>query len=242
MATKKDVTTYYDKFSQHQETVALNDRHIYLFEKLKTLGLHSGSSVLELGCGIGTITQLLANIIDSGTIEAIDISPESILKAKASVPPTSHIHIEAADILSYTPKRPRFDFITLFDVLEHIPEEHHREIFARIGPLLHQNAYLVINIPHPESIKYDRIHRPEYLQVIDQPISFVDLMNAANDAGLELFHFETLSLWQVDDYQSMIFRSTRPFKDEWVSEKRSVGEKINKKIETIRRKLKYGTK
>lgn len=242
MTTKKDVSNYYDKFSKHQETVALNDRHIFLFEKLKELGLHSGSSVLELGCGIGTITQLIAKIIDSGTIEAIDISPESITKAKIAIPINSHIHLEAADILSYIPKRPRFDFITLFDVLEHIPEEHHPDIFTRIGPLLHQNAYLVINIPHPESIKFDRIHRPEYLQVIDQPISFVNLMNAAHNSDLELYHFETLSLWQVDDYQCMIFRSKRPFKDEWVNETSSLGEKVNRKITSLRRKLKYGTK
>jgi trans-aconitate 2-methyltransferase len=221
MMNKEEVAGFYDAFVSHQLKVAFNPRQSLLFNELKNLGLSSGSSILELGCGIGVMTSLIAMKVRKGYIEAIDISSESIAEAQKRIKHQEMINFIVADLKFFESKRQNFDFITLMDVLEHFPQEDHDDLFRKISQLMHDSSALFISIPSPHSIAFDRTHFPENLQVVDQELLSDQLINCAYQAGLELDYFRTLSIWSSNDYQVMVFRKEIAYQNESIYEKRN---------------------
>ena len=90
--------------------------------------------------------------------------------------------------------------ITLMDVIEHIPLEHHAELFANLAKIATEKTNILINIPNPQYIGYARINHPESLQVIDQEVELFTLMQHLEQSGLELIYFEKYGYIQHDTY------------------------------------------
>ena len=233
MKTKKEITQFYDEYIKYQLETAFNERQCALFEKMKLSGLNTKSGVLEIGCGIGTVTALISSIVKKGKITALDISPKSIEVAKKKVVNQSNIIFLAEDILTYNFENQNFDFITLFDVLEHIPMEEHGKLFQKLSTLMHSDSILLINIPHPHSISFDRENNPDALQVIDQSLPADFILKNAYDAKMNLHSFITHSVWKENDYQFIVFDKQREFSNKKLSEKRNVVEKAEKKLKKI---------
>ena len=57
--TKEQVKEYYDTFKEHQKKLGINIRHRTILKNLKNAGLKPNSNVLEIGCGIGTVSHLI---------------------------------------------------------------------------------------------------------------------------------------------------------------------------------------
>ena len=152
MKTKKEITEFYDEYIKYQIETAFNERQCALFEKLKSFGLNAKSDVLEIGCGIGTVTALISSVTKKGKITAIDISSKSIEVAKERVVNQSNIIFLAEDIMDYNFGSYKFDLITLFDVIEHIPMKDHPKLFRKISRLMKDTGLILINIPHPHSV------------------------------------------------------------------------------------------
>lgn len=226
---QKKIEDFYDNFSTHQMKVGINERIFSLFQRMKKYGLSSSSRILELGSGIGSMTYLLSKKIKSGIVESVDLSPKSIELLNSSISNPA-IKGYAADVVNYKPQQSNFDFITLFDVIEHIPIERHAELFTNLASIMDEKTTLLINIPNPKYIDYDRIHQPEVLQVIDQPIPITSIAKNAEDNGLFIHHFETYSIWVQNDYQFMMIRKDRDFKEVKLSEQRSFTEKVKHRL------------
>lgn len=210
---KSQVKSYYDDYITNQYYIGVNDRIFLLFEKLKSLGLNSNSKVVELGCGIGVVTHLIRKIVTKGSIEAVDISPKSIEFAKSKIP-NSNVIFEVDDVTEYTPTTKNADFVTLFDVIEHIPTEHHLKLFKNVNKMLSKNGQCLINIPSPSSIEWDRIHQPEALQIIDQALPLSLIASNCEQAGLEITKFETYSIWKENDYQFFLLQPKTEYRNE----------------------------
>ncbi len=157
---------FYDHFIKNQVESSINDRIAGLYRRLCKMGLHTNSTVLEIGCGIGTLTYLLTRKVKTGRVEATDISPQSIEYAKKNLV-RPNLSLFAGDILQLEPTAKSFDFILLFDVIEHIPIEDHAALFAKINGWMHDDSSLLINIPNPASILFDEKNNPATLQEID---------------------------------------------------------------------------
>jgi len=65
-----------------KKKIGVSVRHRLIFKKLKEIGLLSNSNVLEIGCGIGTVSTLIIPFINAGKFVGCDISPKSIELAK----------------------------------------------------------------------------------------------------------------------------------------------------------------
>ena len=226
---KKQVVDFYNDFKTSQQNTGINERLWFLYKRLKKLGLKSDSNVLELGCGIGAMTYLMAKTVTKGTIESVDISNQSIEFAKKhhNKPNISH---HAADVVEYKPKLTNIDFITLLDVIEHIPVERHPELFKNISSYINNKTLLIINIPNPDYIEYDRKHNPEVLQIIDQPIYHDLLYKTLTDCGLDMQYFEKYSIWVKDEYIFYVIKKKQPFTEEKLAGKRSFNEKVKSKL------------
>lgn len=103
-----------------------------LTDQATTLGelLHSdtayppGSSVLECGCGAGAQTVFLAARSPGARIVSVDLSAESLDRARARVAAAGHTNVEfrQADLFNLPFAAGEFDHAFLCFVLEHVPD------------------------------------------------------------------------------------------------------------------------
>ena len=221
---KGDVASYYDEFSGFQLKSGLHKRHHLMYDKLLELGLQENSSVLEIGSGIGMITSLICKTVTTGDLVINDISQKNI-ELNRKLNSSNNMSFIVGDIIE-TEISQEFDFITLFDVLEHIPLEKHFELFQKLKRLLTPSGIIFINIPSPECLKYHIKYEKEVLQVIDQPLPANIILNNAYKNELLLFDFKTYSLWHENDYQMMMFHNDYDWEKIPVVEKTNLTSKI----------------
>ncbi|MBC3538141.1 class I SAM-dependent methyltransferase [Rufibacter sediminis] len=200
------VSDFYDDYTEQQFQKGIHIRHRTILKNLKEAGLKSDSKVLEVGCGIGTVTHLIAKATPQGKVLAVDISPKSIDMARRFNQQFNHVEFAVSDMTDFN--RPeKFDFVVLPDVIEHIPLEQHPNLFQVISRHLHKKSVVAINIPHPLYLTWVREHQPELLQVIDQPIHTDELLRNTYAAGLYLHKLDSYSLFsQAEDYQWILLK------------------------------------
>ncbi|MBU4538795.1 MAG: class I SAM-dependent methyltransferase [Weeksellaceae bacterium] len=229
---QNEISEFYDEYVQRQLKIGANERLISLYKRLINGGLNVDSKVLELGCGVGIFTKLLAKKVTNGIIEAVDLSEKSIAVAQQELKHKKNIYFDVADVVKYQPKNSDFEMITLMDVIEHIPLEHHEELFGNLAQIATEKTNILINIPNPQYIGYARINHPESLQVIDQEVELFTIMKHLEKHGLELVYFEKYGIWEEEDYHFMVIRKKRIFELKHLSDKRNLSEKIFHKVST----------
>lgn len=194
------VKAWYNAFSSRQLNIGVNLRHYRLMNELIAGGLRRGSSVLEAGCGVGTLTSLLHSYVSRGKIVSIDISDKSVAIAAERFQGSRRVEFIATDILDFQ-YNARFDFIILADVLEHIPVEKHKALFGILTNHMHDGTRIFINIPHPQALDYIRKNNPEQLQIIDQSLSADKLTDDICHNDLTLVEYHPYSLFNREhDY------------------------------------------
>ena len=236
---KDDIADFYDEFSKKQVKTGANERLISLYKRLKKLGLKTDSKILELGCGVGIFTKLLAKNNSAGVIEAVDLSQKSVAIAENELQQKKNIQFAVADVVTYHPKNSAFDFITLMDVIEHIPLDQHDDLFRNLAQICTDKTQIAINIPNPQYIGYAQINHPESLQVIDQEVHLFPLLKHFEKHHLELVLFEKYGIWEVEDYHFMVVRKKRAFELNHLADQRTISEKVLKKVTTKIDAIKY---
>lgn len=232
---KDKVVSFYDQFAEKQQKTGINSRHLSILDKVKLAGLKANHKVLEIGCGIGTVSHLLATQVAKGTVLAVDISPESIEKAKKLWKKQENLSFEVSDMSNFEKPNEKFDFFVFPDVLEHIPTDQHFRLFQNIQKHAHQDSVIFIHIPAPRYLQWMIENEPAKLQVIDQPLDSGELIKNITANGFFLEKMETYSLFfEENDYQYFIFRSAKPLASSTPKSKWSVLK------ERIRIRLKYG--
>lgn len=202
---KEEVQNWYNAYIGRQKRIGLNLRHYYIFRRCVRAGMRRKSKVLEVGCGIGTLTTLLSSYLKHGTLVATDISDESIELAKQLVPHSERVQWLVTDMRDFE-SSVQFDFIILPDVLEHIPVDQHLGLFQTLSKHLADEGHLLINIPHPRFSEFMRRTAPEKLQIIDQALDASVLLRDAYAAGLMLESYESHQLFYAGgDYAFVHF-------------------------------------
>ncbi|MBY5949416.1 class I SAM-dependent methyltransferase [Algoriphagus marincola] len=234
-ANEDKVVSFYDQFADKQEKTGINSRHLSILDKVMAAGLRPDHHILEVGCGIGTVSSLLARQVPKGKVLAVDISPESISKAKKIWKSQQNLSFEVSDMSDFDKGDQQFDFFVFPDVLEHIPVDQHQALFQKIQKHAHQDSVVFVHIPAPRYLQWMIDHEPEKLQVIDQPLDSGDLIKSLNNAGFYLEKMETYSVFfEEKDYQYFIFRSSKPLGKSTPLSKWDILK------ERIRIRLKYG--
>jgi len=205
--SNEQIGQFYDTHAiQVQGKVGINIRHRSIMRRLCRAGLRVDYHVFEVGCGIGTLTELMAKHVQKGTILAVDISEEAIKMAQQRFKNNGRITCEVNDMSNFSSHR-NFDCIILPDVLEHIPVEVHEDLFRALGSCLSDKGVICIHIPDPFSLDRIRTERPDALQIIDQSLSIADIVARMERCGLLLERFERYGLWTLQpDYNWIEFR------------------------------------
>ena len=205
------VVRFYDQFAEKQEKTGINSRHLSILDKAKQAGLASNNRVLEVGCGIGTVSHLLATQVPQGKVLAVDISPESIEKARMLWKKQGNLKFDVSDMSDFNLPGETFDFFVFPDVLEHIPVAQHARLFENIQRHAHADSVVLIHIPAPRYLEWMIGNQPEKLKVIDQPLDTGVLVQTLGAAGFYLEKMETYALFfEEKDYQYFVFRAKKP--------------------------------
>ena len=200
------VEQYYDKFRTQQEKLGINVRHRTIYSNLKKLGLRPESNVLEIGCGIGTVSNLILRTVRRGRFVGADISGESLDVARRLNSHSPNAVFVQTDMSDFSASE-KFDFVVFPDVLEHIPVDQHAAIFRTVAAHCSPGAQVLINIPEPNFLDWIRKNQPERLQIIDQSLSIARLAGDAEAAGFKLFSVVPYKLFHdVFDYLSIVLK------------------------------------
>lgn len=206
-----DSRAFYDDYVDRQAAVGVNERHRRILGWLRRFGLRADQRVLEIGCGIGTVTELLAEELgQGGSVLGLDLSPRSIEAARERLAGRSNVRLEAGDVLEMDVEG-TFDVVVLPDVVEHIPLEHHPRLFERVAAWVAPDGFVLLHYPNPWYLAWCRENRPDLLQLVDQPIHADVLTANAYPHGLYLDYLETYSIWiEEGDYVVAVLRRSRP--------------------------------
>ncbi len=124
----------------YREFVALD--HVRFLERC-TVG--RGRSLLDIGCGSGTFLHLARR---RGFLpHGMDVSPHAVAAARRQY----ELPVRQGDIGSDVWKGHGFDVITMFHVLEHLPDPH--KALAAAGELLNPGGILIVQVPNAASLQ-----------------------------------------------------------------------------------------
>jgi SAM-dependent methyltransferase len=86
--------------------------------------LRPGGTLLDVGCGPGTITADLAAVVDPGTVTAVEISEEALgaARAEASARGQRNIEFRAGDVYALDFPDGTFDVVHAHQVLQHLAD------------------------------------------------------------------------------------------------------------------------
>ena len=128
-----------------RENERLQDQAAALTELLHhNTSYPAGSTVLEVGCGVGAQTLILARRSPNTRFISIDISDESIAQAKRRVDAAglTNVTFQQADIFSLPYKAESFDHVFVCFVLEHLSRP--REALAILKRLLKPEGTITV--------------------------------------------------------------------------------------------------
>lgn len=107
--------------------------------------LKKGDKILDLGCGVGTISIYLAS--KGFKVSSVDISEKAIVSAKESARKILTKHSPNFMVLDISKKSPKgkFDLVLIMEVLEHL--ENDSKIVGSIHKKLSKNGIVIATAP-----------------------------------------------------------------------------------------------
>lgn len=99
-------------------------------------------NVLEVGCGIGTFTELIAHSCPQ--VLAVDVNEDYTQQARDRLHLYSNLQIQTADATQLQAEQ-TFDTIVMLDVLEHIEDDI--GVLHQLKQCLEPNGLLILKVP-----------------------------------------------------------------------------------------------
>lgn len=113
-----------------------------VFDTIQRLGVRSW---LDVGCGDGALISGLDQFLPDVVKEGVDYDVRSIELAKL-INPSMTFH--SGNILQKKADLGVFEFVTLIEVLEHIPPDEASEFLVALGTKVAESGFLMITVPH----------------------------------------------------------------------------------------------
>jgi len=203
MPNSEELDVYYAKNTSGLENsdswtmvndYAINPQLVHKFYEgnrirfLKSKGyLKSGTSVLDVGCSTGMFLRVLK---DQGyeNVVGVDVSLEQVTHCQVVN------EIPAFRSLSEIPKDNCFDLVSLYAVLEHVPNPV--EVFEQSAQRVKVNGHLIVDIPNYRSL-YRILSGKKWLWLIPpvhlQYFTPKSLVKLASNSGMEISYSSTKS-------------------------------------------------
>jgi len=137
-----------DDFNNFDEIVNRFNSAYYIDHNIKNnLPKDKNAKILDMGCGFGMFLKHIKSL-GYTNIKGVEIGDEQnkFLKNKG-------FYIIQSDIFEFLKTTDeKFDFVTMFDVLEHFTKEEIVEILPLIKNILNENGKFVFRVPNGEAM------------------------------------------------------------------------------------------
>lgn len=162
---------------------------------LESVAVAGGERILDVGCGDGYVTRLIASRVPDGSVLGVDPSPRMIEVARAADDQLSNVSFETADVrtMAYGPD---FDLVVSFNALHWVTDQAAawRNIAAALRPGGRVLVQFVCHGPRPsvERVAMTATRDPRWSAAFTgfaQPYVHLDpaeLAGIARGAGLEV--------------------------------------------------------
>ena len=206
-----EISDYYDDFAKSGMLAyrIVGNPRIAKIAALAGNYLQERSRVLEVGCGIGILTELMGQQSRRGSVVGVDISAQAIDYARKTVH-LPNVRFLVGDVIDGQPAiaqalhNAKFDILVCADVIEHIRLAKHAAVFAFLGTLLQDDAVIMLTYPHPESTTWNSRYRPEVLQPVDEVIHPEDILKIARVLNARLVKYEEITVWEKNQYVHVV--------------------------------------
>lgn len=116
------------------------------FKGLKYCVEHSWGEVLDIGCGIGTMTKWIVEAKEVKKIIAIDFSQEAIDQLKKyNFKKVYPIRMDLQNLKFEQGQK--FDTLVICEVIEHIYPDEEKRMLSSLKPYIHDNTCYIISTP-----------------------------------------------------------------------------------------------
>jgi SAM-dependent methyltransferase len=196
---------FYDRFFDHllYDRLRLNPRHTTI-ARLARRFVPRGAAVLDLGCGIGITSELLAR--RAGSVVGVDLSPKLIEYARATVP-GAEFHV--GDLATFDGGR-TFDVVCLFDVFEHVPSSGRPDVWRNVDRHLGPDGVVLMTVPHPAATEQSAVDDPDAMQIVDEVVHPDELLAGARAVALVPRALEAYAVDRRPEYVWVALERFRP--------------------------------
>jgi SAM-dependent methyltransferase len=200
-----ETRAFYDEFFDHllYDRLRLNPRHSVVAWLLGAY-VPSGSTFLDLGCGIGITSELAAR--RARRVVGIDLSPALIEYARATV---EGVSFQTGDITTVDIGE-RFETVALFDVYEHMPTGMRAELWRNVDRHLAETGRVLMTVPHPAATEETIAAQKDVLQIVDEVVWPSDLLVDAQAVGLLPKAMATYAIDRDPEYYWVVLERAAP--------------------------------
>jgi ubiquinone/menaquinone biosynthesis C-methylase UbiE len=119
------MTTYLMEHPLEAERLELKTKREKILEELKLIPLRPGMDVLDVGCGTGAVTRILAERVSPGRVVGIDLSEErlSIARDLAEEQGVPNVEYLRADVRDLNREERSFDLVYSRFLFQYLPEK-----------------------------------------------------------------------------------------------------------------------
>lgn len=208
---RENVVSYYDEHIKFKvnDYIIVNPRVEGAWKTIKQFAPKNPSRILEVGCGMGNISNKMSKRWPNAKITGIDISTQSIQIAKQLFECGNLNFIES--ILTPETFNEQFDLIVFMDVYEHISVTDRPAVHAALAQILRNKGKIVLSVPTPSNLKWSLVNKPETMQPVDEHISFEVIGKLKADTGTEVILYELKNIWNVGDYAHIVLEKNDDF-------------------------------
>src|ERR1700691_2652635 len=202
----------FNRWAAAGEGPKMENHHLDITEKtIRRMNLRPGERILDLGCGSGWATRLLARMVGEGPqgfgqVVGVDISDEMIRRGRAASKEFDNVMFVVGSAAEIPCEEHFFDKVLSVESFYYYPDEERSlaELFRVMAP--HGRLFILINLykDNPYSLQWvDKLKVPVHVR---SSAEYVEL--------LKKHAFEKVEAQQIpddtptpDDYQTKSFRS-----------------------------------
>lgn len=140
---KKTFDKWFEKENPWGKRNTCNDK-IYKLKVSKYLDYHHYKKVLDLGCGEGDFTQLIAEKVES--VKAVDISTTAINRAKSKFAKENIEYICSGVLEFVQQEKNRYDLIFCLEMLYYLKPNEQEKLLYYLSKILENNGVLYLGL------------------------------------------------------------------------------------------------
>lgn len=126
----------------------LSGRHYACAEAID----YTNKKILNVGCGNGVFEYLISS--KAREIVGVDIKDEDLFMAREECAKLKNVNFVEANILEDDFPEASCDVVTMFDVIEHLPEGTEPFVLKRLNQMLKSRGQIVISTPLENATKF----------------------------------------------------------------------------------------